>query len=321
MRVLNLSLGQDTGGQQGRLLKAFRKHAPGWEYDSVTTTTTFYPIEHRYNAREVAVDLFPNADVVHINNELRYAQRFERRGRHRRPYVLHHHGTMYRTNPARHLEEARRRGALSIVSTLDLQAIAPDETEWLPAPYDLDELAALRAELYEESDTLRVAHAPTNRAIKSTDALVAAVDRLRNEGADITLDVIEKVNNAECIRRKAQADVFVDQVILGYGCNAIEAWGLGLPVIAGVDVEQGPRLIRQPIPKDTRDLMLATWGKLPFYEATEATLYDALTAMLDAKVRARYAKRGLAHVRRWHAFPVVVKAAQDIYRRAFAQFR
>ena len=318
MRVLNLSLGQDTGGQQGRLARAFRKHAPDWQYDSVTTTTTFYPIERRYNAREVMLDLFPNADVVHMNNELRWVQRFERRGRHRRPYVLHHHGTMYRTNPPRHLEEARRRNAVAIVSTLDLQAIAPDETEWLPAPYDLGALAAIRAELYEESDTLRVAHAPTNRAIKSTDALIAAVARLQKEGADISLDVIEKVNNAECIRRKAQSDVFVDQVILGYGCNAIEAWGLGLPVIAGVDVDLGPRLIRQPIPKDTREVMLATWGKLPFYEASEATLYDALAAMLDAKVRARYAKLGKAHVRRWHDEPVVVAMLQDIYARAIS---
>ena len=318
MRILNLSLGQDTGGQQGRLLRAFRRYAPDWHYDSVTATKTFYPIERTYGPREVAREVFPAADVVHINNDLRYVDRYERRGRVVKPYVLHHHGTMYRTSPDRHLKDARQRRAISIVSTLDLQAIAPDQTEWLPAPYDLDELAALRAELYEESDTLRVAHAPTNRAIKSTDAVIAAVDRLRAEGADIELDVIEKVSNAECLQRKARADVFVDQVILGYGCNAIEAWGLGLPVIAGVDVELGPRLIRQPIPKDTRDLMLATWGKLPFYEATEATLYDALAAMLDAKVRARYAKLGKAHVRRWHDFPVVVKAMQDIYTRAIS---
>jgi hypothetical protein len=315
VRILNYSAGQDTGGQQGRLAQAFRRYAPDWVYDVYTVTKTFYPVERRYNAVEVIREAYPAADVVHVNNDLRYVQRMARRSG-PKPYVVHHHGTMYRTAYERHLLDQRRAKAIAIVSTLDLQAIAPDRSDWLPAPSDLDELAAIRAAEYQPGDVLRVAHAPTNRKIKSTDALIAAVDRLRSEGAAIELDVIEKVSNAECMQRKARADVFVDQVILGYGCNAIEAWGMGIPVIAGIDVERGPALIRQPIPASTPELMRSTWGEFPWYDANEATLYDALAAMLDAKVRARYAKRGLAHVRRWHDAPVVVKRAQDIYRRA-----
>lgn len=298
-----------------RTARAFRRLAPSWQYDSVTSTHTFYEIQTRYNALAVRNELWPAADVVHAHNQLTPYSRFTRRGAMRKPLVIHHHGTMYRIGYEKHLQEAAAWRATAIVSTLDLQAIAPDRTEWVPAAYSLDELASYRA-ARQDDGVLRVAHAPTNRPIKSTDALIAAVDKLKREGAAIELDVIEGVSNVECLRRKAQADVYVDQVLLGYGCNAVEAWGLGLPVIAGVDPELAPVRMRQRIPANTRDLMIETWGALPFYEASEASLYDALVAMMDAPLRAKWADIGAAHFERWHAESVVVAQLQRIYESA-----
>ena len=83
------------------------------------------------------------------------------------------------------------------------------------------------------------------------------------------------------MRRKGRADLFVDQVLLGYGCNAIEAWGMGIPVIAGVDPEKAKAIVKQYIPPDTRDVMLSIWGELPFYESTEEGLYDSISAFLN----------------------------------------
>lgn len=315
MRILNLSLGQDTGGQQGRLRRAFRRHAPTWEYDSVTAVQTFYDLERRYRAYVVKSDLWPRADVVHLHNELAVADRFERRGGKRKPVVVHYHGSRYRIAPDHHLASAAERGAVQIVSTLDLQAIAPDATTWAPTPYDLDLLASYRGERRDDG-VLRIAHAPTNRVVKGTDILIAAVDRLRRDGVAVELDVIERVANAECLRRKGMADLYVDQLLLGYGCNAVEAWGMGLPVIAGVDPARCLPRMRQRIPESTRELMVATWGALPFYEATEDTLYEALVAMLDPATRRTWADVGLEHVRRWHDERIVVEQMQGIYQRA-----
>lgn len=314
MRVLNVSLGQDTGGQQLRMSRAFRRHAPTWHYDSVTATRTFYEIERRYNHYEVRDELWPAADVVHTHNQLTPLNRFTRRNTLRRPVVIHHHGTIYRIGYAKHLNEAAAWRATMIVSTLDLQAIAPDRTTWVPVPYDLNELASYRGPRRDDG-VVRIAHAPTNRAVKSTAAVIEAVERLQAEGAAVELDVIEGVSNVECMRRKGLADVYVDQVVLGYGCNAVEAWGIGLPVIAGVDPELAPTRIRQRVPVTTRDTMLNTWGTIPFYEATEATMYDAIAAMLDARTRAIWAQRGLEHVTRWHDEPFVVAMMQGIYER------
>lgn len=316
MRVLNLSTGQDTGGQQSRTAAAFRRYAPDVTYDSVARTTTFYPIDRQFVPREVRSTLWPAADVVHVHNGLSAARRFRSGGR--KPVVVHYHGTAYRTGPARRLEEQRAYGAIGIVSTLDLWCIAPDRTEWVPAPYDLEYLRSLRESAVGDRDrgVLRIAHAPTNRAVKGTDALIAAVDRLRREGAAVELDVIEHRPNDECLARKARADVYVDQLLLGYGCNAVEAWGMGLPVIAGIDPARAAARIQQHVPEDTRDAMLETFGTLPFYEAAEDTLYDALVVMLEPDVRAEYGYRGRRHAERFHDAERVVRQLRAVYETA-----
>ena len=63
--------------------------------------------------------------------------------------------------------------------------------------------------------------------------------------------------------------------------------------------------------------MLARWGSLPWYDATEATIYDALRRMVEsADMRAEYGALGMAHVRRWHDAPVVVDMLSEVYRNA-----
>jgi glycosyltransferase involved in cell wall biosynthesis len=150
---------------------------------------------------------------------------------------------------------------------------------------------------------MRIAHAPTDRGIKSTAAFLEATDQLKAEGHAIEVDLIEGVTWAECLARKAKADVYFDQVKLGYGNNAIEAWGMGIPVIAG----GAPPTLEE---------MERRFGNLPFYNATEDTLYAALRAMLDEGIRDEYAQRGQQHVERFHDERLVVEQLKDIYRRA-----
>lgn len=152
---------------------------------------------------------------------------------------------------------------------------------------------------------VKVAHAPTNRKIKSTEAFLAAVQRLQSEGHDLELDLIEKVSWAECLRRKADADIYFDQTILGYGNNAIEAWGMGIPVIAGA------------ADRTIQEMRSRFGGRLPFLQASEQTIYDQLKALvLSPDLRTEYGERGYNHVRRFHDQAVVVEQLKDIYTRA-----
>lgn len=148
-----------------------------------------------------------------------------------------------------------------------------------------------------------IAHAPTNRQVKSTDQLIEAVERLQAEGYDVELDLIERRSWRECLARKAKADIYFDQIGLGFGCNAIEAWAMGIPVVAGAADE-------------TLDEMERRFGQLPFYHATPETIYDALRELIDdPKLRERYGQIGLAYVRKYHDASVVVDQLKAIYQR------
>jgi hypothetical protein len=323
MRILNLSLGQDTGGQQMRLARAWRRYFPQDTYTSVTSTHTFYEIEHKLDKAWVANDLWPNADLIHQNNDLNFAvSRFPKRSLDLdKPMAIHHHGTMYRTRPDYHLAAQEKYRATSLCSTVDLWAIAPNKSTWLPQAYEPEELMDYRNRFYDPKDgVLRIAHAPTNRVIKSTRALERAVQKLKWLGAKVQLDVIEKVSNVKCLERKAQADVFVDQLLLGYGCNAIEAWGMGIPVIAGVQPDKCPAMIRQAIPIDTLERMHEAWGTIPFPMTTEASLVSELGRMLDPKYRELWASKGTDHFTRHHEASTVVHKLRAIYLDTVARY-
>jgi hypothetical protein len=158
----------------------------------------------------------------------------------------------------------------------------------------------LRSEHYAPGERVRIFHSPTNRSLKQTDLLIAAVDRLANR-YPVELEIVERVPWAECVRRKASADIVFDQVELGYGINAVEAMAMGIPVVAG---------IADPL---ARAMMVEAWGSLPFVEATAATIADALEPLVaDAAYRGEAGRLGRAHADRIHAPAAVARRYQAL---------
>lgn len=302
MNVLSFNMGSDPAGISSGIARAFRRS--DWSVRSLVSMTNYitYPPDLTWE-REVIREAWDVAEVVHLHHGFRSADRMVR-GRYagrveHRPYVLTHHGTGFRENVRAHLNELEQRGAIGTVSTLDLHVASG--LEWLPPPVNV---GALRAMKQPSTDRVLIAHAPTNRAIKSTEALIKAVERMQSEGLPVDLDLIERVPWTECLERKSKADIYFDQVILGYGCNALEAWGMGIPVVAGAADE-------------TLDEIERRFGHLPFYHATEETIYDALKELVESpELRKQYGRIGHDYVRRYHAEPVVVEQLKDIYRRA-----
>ena len=288
MKVVNYTAGADTGGVSILLQRAFAKHSD-IDYRSLIRSTNYiqYPKDLTWTQGAAALAA---ADVIHVNNTTKTLERYWK------PTVLHYHGTGFRENPEPYLQRGRERASIIVVSTLDLWLLAPDETMWLPAPYDLDWLAGFRK---PKAGKLRIGHAPTDRGIKSTEALIAAVKRVPN--AELVL--IERQPWDACLKVKGTVDVLFDQVLLGYGNNAIEAWGMGLPVICGG-------------PPDTLAEMRNRFGELPFYEATEDTIYEALMELSDEVTRKEFGERGRAHAERFHADRVVVELMTPVYEQA-----
>ena len=298
MKISSIHSGQDTGGQSWRLYEAFRKHTD-WDFRSMNQRKTYigYPQDLPWRKR-AAEQLAAESDVIHWHNGYGTARALKMT---HKPSVTHHHGTMFRSDPNRFVAEQRVFGGIGLVSTLDLYLLAPDDLEWLPAPYDVDWLQSLRKP--HQTDRIVIAHAPTNREVKSTAQFLEAIDRLKQD-YPVELELIERATWDDCLARKARADIFFDQTILGYGCNALEAWGMGIPVVAGASDE-------------TLDEMERRFGGLPFYHATEETIYDALRELVESpELRERYGRIGYSYVKRFHDEAVVVEQLKDLYLRA-----
>lgn len=246
-------------------------------------------------SREEAQRLYDEADVVHHKNQLDGYAWFD--NGQRKPAVLHHHGSRLRNNARGVATEAKSVGATNLVSTVDLELSLPG-AEWCPSPFDLEELARYRG---RPARILRIAQAPTNRQIKSTALVLRTLDRLSHRYS-FEFDLIENVPWRACLSRKAKADIFIDQLVLGYGNNAIEAWAMGIPVVAGVERA------------DVRARMLERWGDLPFYEAGPEDLESRLAELILSKsLREEWGERGRAHVQRWHDEINVVERLKDVY--------
>lgn len=297
MRVLNASHLADTGGNGHRTAAAFRKLAPDVEYRFTARQTNWldYPPDLPWSeAREAWIA----ADVVHVRDGFHAQAMLDAPDR---PTVIHHHGTQFRLHAAELLREQVRRRAIGLAATLDLWLMAPDDLEWAPALYDLNRLSSLTHRFHQDG-VFRIAHAPTNRRVKSTEAFLAAADRLGRE-VPVEVILIERTPWAECLRRKAEADVYFDQVGLGYGNNAIEAWGMGQAVVAG---GADATLVE----------MRRRFGELPFVVADEGTIYEALRELADPATRLEWARRGRVHVERFHSEAAGVAMLRAVYERA-----
>lgn len=295
LSVLNISPRTDIGGDGHRTALAFRKH--GWTYRHASKRANNYGFPADLSWKE-AQSAYWTADVIH------HRQMFAGPPR---PEIIQHHGSYARQHRDRLIAEQEHRRAIGIVSTLDLYLLGLGE--WIGAPYDLDWLASFR----RPSDILTIAHAGTNPESKSTGPFLAACERLSKEVELRVLHIAAPWH--ECLRLKGTADIYFDQVLTGYGNNAVEAMGMGIPVIAGIEPAEA-RKRGHLIPDETPDEMDRRFGGMPFVRADEGTIYDALRLLVEPSQRRAWADRGSAHARRFHDERMVVRQLEDIYRRA-----
>jgi len=173
---------------------------------------------------------------------------------------------------------------------------AIDLSEWEPAPV-------------EPGDVLRVAHAPSKRAVKGTDTVLAAVESLRAKGAPIELDLIEGVPNREARARYAAADVVVDQLRIGwYGMLAIESMALAKPVVVHLDEEAAA---------ETED---AFGLELPLVRASESSLEAVLASLIEQReTLPELGRRSRAYVEQVHSHTEVARQVLEIYERVMPE--
>lgn len=143
-----------------------------------------------------------------------------------------------------------------------------------------------------------VIHSPTAPITKGTAAVLSAVQQLENR-LDFEFRLVQGLSRDEAIRLTREADVFLDQFVLGdFGSAALEAMAFGKPVICYIK----PSLATLYSPE------------LPILSATQEELASVLERVLtDPGLRHDLGRRSRAYVEKHHNALNVAHRLKEIY--------
>jgi len=177
-------------------------------------------------------------------------------------------------------------------------------------PIDTDLWAADRPPTDRDgrNGAVTIVHAPNHRAMKGTEFVIAACGQLRAEGLQAELRLLEGMTNAEVRRAMAEADIVVEQLLLGYGLNAMEGMSLGKPVISNLTDDRYYAAFR-------RETRLA---ECPIVSTDPEHLLDVLRRLVTEPDE--WARAGAA-AREWvveeHSYAAMARLWEGIYRRVW----
>jgi glycosyltransferase involved in cell wall biosynthesis len=156
--------------------------------------------------------------------------------------------------------------------------------------------------------TVRIAHAPNHRGFKGSEFIIDAVGRLRAEGLDVELVLLEGIQNSE-LRQvlTTDVDVLAEQIIAtGYAMNGVEGMAAGLPVLANLEDHALTGVLRR----------FSYLDECPILSATPETIADRLRALVtDPELRERLGRAGAAYAAKYHSDETAQYLYGSIYRR------
>jgi glycosyltransferase involved in cell wall biosynthesis len=245
------------------------------------------------------VALLPRTDVFHFYFGLTLVPKtlqFPILRALRKRSVFHFLGSDIRGKTPEQLAYGERADA-QVIGSYDAIRWVPD-AEVIPPGVDLTEYGQLVS--LTNSARPRIVHAPSSRARKGTDHVIAAC-----EGLDVDLEIVEGLPHGQARERYLAADIVVDQLNAGwYGMLAIEAMALGKPVVS---------FLRDEAVRRTEE---AFGVRVPIVRATKATLAERLAGLLDsAEERRRIGEESRAYVERVHDVDRIADRLLDLYAR------
>ena len=140
-----------------------------------------------------------------------------------------------------------------------------------------------------------VAHAPNHRGCKGTEFIINAVDKLKDEGLDIELVILEKTQNFD-VREVffSQVDILIEQLIItGYGLNGLEGLASGLPVISNLEDESSLLPFRR----------WSFLGECPIVSASPETILGVLRKLVTRpELRNQLGSAGRKYAEKYHSY-------------------
>jgi glycosyltransferase involved in cell wall biosynthesis len=157
------------------------------------------------------------------------------------------------------------------------------------------------------SGTVRILHTPNHRGFKGTEFIVAAAERLKAEGLQVELVLLEGVPNDEVKRVMAQVDILAEQIVFtGYALSGIEGMASGLPVLANLEHEAYTRVHRR----------YGFLNECPVLSTTPETVLDNLRLLVTRPdLRHALGKAGRAYAEKYHSY----EAARHLFGSVYAR--
>ncbi len=207
--------------------------------------------------------------------------------------VMHFLGSDIRGKQPAELDWSRRAGA-RVVGSYDAARWVPD-AHVIPPGIDV---ASIVPSPPSDRERPVVLHAPSSRAKKGTEHVIAACEQL-----NVELEIVEGLEHREAFERYRAADIVVDQLNAGwYGVLAIEAMALGKPVVTFLHNEA------------VRRTEEAFGVEVPIVSATKDTLADVLRPLVESPdERRRIGAASRAYVERVHDLAPMTDRLLDLY--------
>ena len=183
-----------------------------------------------------------------------------------------------------------------LVSEPDLLPYVPNAI-WVPQPTDRDYWKSPDEGKLSRGQ-VRIVHAPSDKRTKGTKYVVSAVDKLRNLGYEVELEVIHGVPYAEVKGHVQRADIFIDQLLGGwYGNATVEAMALRKPVCVYI-----------------RDDMKKYLKGCPIINVSPSNLVDKLKPLIRSEtLRKNLGARGRKYVEKYHDSMKIAEELIELY--------
>ena len=169
-----------------------------------------------------------------------------------------------------------------------------DQDEWSPSS------RSSRAD--GKNAPVFIAHAPNHRGFKGSEFVMAAVDKLKQEGLQVELILIEGLQNNE-VRKlfECEVDILVEQLIAtGHGLTGLEGMISALPTISNLEDEAYILPFRR----------WSYFDECPLVSATPENITDVLRQLItNPDLRQKLGKAGREYAQKYHS----LDSAQYLY--------
>ncbi|MCB1562204.1 MAG: glycosyltransferase [Alphaproteobacteria bacterium] len=191
----------------------------------------------------------------------------------------------------------------------DLMNVLPARTKFLPYA-SVDPAQWPLIGIAEDLSVPHIIHAPSHRGFKGTPHILAAFERLEQEGIPFRYTLVENMPHAQAKEAYKSADILIDQVLAGfYGALAVELMAMGKPVVCYLREEDMHHL-----PKGMREDM-------PIINAEPDTLYEVLKEWLTTRKNelAERGRQGRVFAEKWHDPHKIARQVLDDYEQVYAR--